>query len=399
MHYTIISRVLRLMGACQPQENFLIELLETWLIVQGRFNFTNVSRYCRFSERTLRRWFSRPFNWTEFNSRLLLLLAGNHEMLAAMDASFVCKSGKKTEGLDWYWHGTTSRAEKGLEASVISVVDMNVNSAYALSTRQTKPTDAAAAKTGCGLTRVDQAVQQLEEAHPWFPAQVKCLAADGNYAVKKFVDGVCALSLEMIGHLRADANARYLYKGEQKGRGRPRKYDGKVDWHDLDKSHWKEEGEMRKGIQIRTAILFHVSLERKIKVAMLYQSKDESRYALLFSTDIELSGHDIARFYRARFQIEFLFRDAKQNMGFNHCQARDTQKTQFHWNIVMAALNLVKLQVTQHQPKRFSLATYKQQCSNQHLLKLFSDKLGFNWSYIKSKPAFQELCNYGAIAP
>ena len=388
------------MGAGQPQENFLTELLESWLTVQGRFNFTNVSRYCRYNERTLRRWFSRPFNWTEFNSRLLLLLAGyGHEMIAAMDATFVSKSGKKTAGLDWYWHGTASRAEKGLEASVISVVDMDVNSAYALNTKQTKPTDIEAAKTGCGLTRVDQAVEQLQEARPWFPAKVKRLVADGNYAVKKFVDGVCALGLEMVGHLRNDANAKYLYQGEQKGRGRRRLYEGKVDWHNLDQSRWKEEGEVRKGIQIRTAILFHVSLKRKVKVAMLYQTKDESRYALLFSTDLELSGHDIARFYRARFQIEFLFRDAKQNMGFSHCQARDSQKIQFHWNTVMSALNLAKLHTARHQPRRFSLATYKQQCSNQHLLKLFSDKLGFDWTYIKSNPAFHELCNYGAIAP
>ena len=400
MHYTIISRVLHLMGARRPQEDFLTELLMSWLTVQGRFNFTNVSRYCRYSERTLRRWFSRSFNWTEFNSRLISLLVGSeHEMIAAMDTSFVCKSGKKTEGLDRYWHGTASRVEKGLEASVISVVDMDVNSAYALDTRQTKATDTAASKTGSGVTRIDQALEQLQKTHPLFPAQVRYLAADGNYAGRKFVDGVCALGLEMVGHLRNDADVKYLYQGEQKGSGRPRSYDGKVDWKNSDKSRWKEEGEVRNGIQVRTAIVYHKSLKRKIKVAVLYQTKDESRYALLFSTDLDLSGREIVRFYRARFQIEFLFRDAKQSMGFNHCQARDTQKIQSHWNIVMTALNLAKLQAAQHHPKRFSLATYKQQCSNQHLLKVFSDKLGWDWSYIKSHPDFTGLCNYGAIAP
>lgn len=398
MHYLIISRVLRLMGVHRPQEKFLIELLLSWLTVQGRFNFTNVSRYCRFNERTLRRWFSRSFNWTEFHSRILGSFGlCSHEMIAAMDATFVCKSGKLTEGKGWFWHGTASRAEKGIEASTISIVDMKVNSAYALDVRQTKPADATA-KTGSGLTRVDQAVEQLQKAHPLLPAQVTCLAADGNYTTKKFVDAVCKLKLAMVGHLRTDADMKYLYQGKQKGRGRPRVYDGKVYWKNLDKSRWIEEGEVRPGIHLRTAILFHVSLKRKIKVAMLYEVKDESSYALLFSTDTEMAGQDIVRFYRARFQIEFLFRDAKQSMGFNHCQARDTQKIQFHWNVVMAALNLAKLQAAGSQPKRFSLATYKQQCRNQHLLKLFSEKLGFDWTYIKSKPAFQELCNYGAIA-
>jgi hypothetical protein len=300
MHYTIIPSVFLAMELHLPQANFLTELLMSWLTVQGRFNFTNVSRYCRYNERTLRRWFSRCFNWAEFNSRLIsMLVCSDHEMIAAMDASFVCKSGKKTEGLDWYWHGTVSRAEKGLEASVISLVDMVVNSAYALSVKQTKATYTASSKTGSGLTRIDQAVDHLRGVHPFFPAKVKYLAVDGNYAGKKFVDGACDLGLEIIGHLRNDADAMYLYQGEQTGRGRRRKYDGKVDWHNLDKSHWQEEGEVRKGIQVRTAIVHHKSLKRTIKVAMLYQTKDESRYALLFSTDLDLDGQDIVRFYRA----------------------------------------------------------------------------------------------------
>jgi len=36
---------------------------------------------------------------------------------------------------------------------------------------------------------------------------------------------------------------------------------------------------------------------------------------MLFSTDLELAAKDIYRFYKARFQIEFLFRDAKQFTG------------------------------------------------------------------------------------
>ena len=53
------------------------------------------------------------------------------------------------------------------------------------------------------------------------------------FTVKKFVDGVLALDLHLIGKLRQDANLRYLYKGAQKHRGAKRKYDGKVDLADL----------------------------------------------------------------------------------------------------------------------------------------------------------------------
>ena len=47
---------------------------------------------------------------------------------------------------------------------------------------------------------------------------------------------------------------------------------------------------------------------------------------LLFSTDIEQDPKEIYQFYKLRFQVEFIFRDAKQFTGLADCQARDGQK-------------------------------------------------------------------------
>jgi Transposase DDE domain len=71
------------------------------------------------------------------------------------------------------------------------------------------------------------------------------------------------------------------------------------------------------------------------------------RYVLLFSTDVELAGEDIYRFYKAPFQIEFLFRDAKQWTGLCDCQARDQQALHFHFNASLSAVNLSKLEARQ----------------------------------------------------
>ncbi len=46
------------------------------------------------------------------------------------------------------------------------------------------------------------------------------------------------------------------------------------------------------------------------------------RTALLFSTDIGLTAKKNYQFYKACFQIEFLFLDTKQFTGLNDCQAR-----------------------------------------------------------------------------
>ena len=49
---------------------------------------------------------------------------------------------------------------------------------------------------------------------------------------------------------------------------------------------------------------------------------------LLYSTDLDLAPERLFRFYDARFQIEFAFRDAKQHLGLNDGQARSQARLQ-----------------------------------------------------------------------
>ena len=97
--------------------------------------------------------------------------------------------------------------------------------------------------------------------------------------------------------------------------------------------------------------------------------------ALLFSTDLKLATKNIYQFYKARFQIEFLFRDAKQFVGLNNCQSRSGQALHFHFNAVMTALNLIKLQDRLHnhsnQRHSISVSSWKIRYANIHLLELF----------------------------
>lgn len=51
----------------------------------------------------------------------------------------------------------------------------------------------------------------------------------GYFGKVKFVDGIQSLGMNVISQLRRDADPRYLYTGPYRGRGRPRRYDGKVD--------------------------------------------------------------------------------------------------------------------------------------------------------------------------
>ena len=184
-------------------------------------------------------------------------------------------------------------------------------------------------------------------------------------------------------------------------------YGERVRWSHLDQSHWQDEGELEKGMRLHSALLHHKSLGRLVRVALLQQPRRQGvkkvSQVLLFSTDLSLSGRDIVRFYRARFQIEFLFRDVKGSLGLNDCQARDTKALEFHWNAAFCALNVAKWQeamrASHSSQRRFSAASCKQRCSNERLLEIFSDRLGLDWTRIKLHPAYPELCNYGAITP
>ena len=114
----------------KPQQNFMDHLFTVLSTFVGKANFRNLSRYCSLHEKTLARWFYRPFDYLEFNKLLLNTeIASAGEMIAALDASFLKKAGKKTYGLGSFWNGKSSKSEKGLEISLMSVIDLNSNTA------------------------------------------------------------------------------------------------------------------------------------------------------------------------------------------------------------------------------------------------------------------------------
>lgn len=392
----IIETILQQMtNVTKPHRKFMLVLLPLLMRLRGRANFRNLSRYSDYHEKTFSRWYRRDFDFAEFNRLSLRSLGEEAEttLIVAVDCSFVPKSGKQTEGLGMFYNGSQGKAEKGLEISTLAVVNVTENTAYNLSTRQTP------AVNKDEESRVDCYLDHLRQNHHALPPQIRYLVADGYYSKTKYLDGVAALDLYQIGKLRHDANLRWLYQGEQKRRGRKRRYDGKVNLDDL--SRFEAGGELD-GLQVYTAIVNSVHFKRDLRIVYLVKRVNNTvQTALLFSTGLAQQAKAIVRYYKARFQIEFLFRDAKQFLGLNHCQARRSDALHFHFNASMTALNLLKLEDRQHQSKRdtvISIASWKIRKANAHLLERFSSYLGLDFTAIKSRPDFVQMCNYGAIA-
>src|SRR4029434_9894801 len=139
----------------QPQRKFLATLFITILVLRGRVNFRNLSRYCDYSEPLIAAQFRELVDCTDFHQRVLrTALDPRSELVSAHDASFIPKSGKQTFGLGHFFNGCTSRAERGLEISTLAVVDVTRRCALTLAVSQTPPEEDTT-KAEQDATRVD----------------------------------------------------------------------------------------------------------------------------------------------------------------------------------------------------------------------------------------------------
>ena len=186
------------------------------------------------SEQTFRRHYAQPVDFTAVNQHLIEEGSSDkHERIAAIDATFVPKSGKKTDGLGQFYNGCHGKSEQGLEWSVLSLIDLQQNTAYPLNATQTVPTPPAN-KEKREESRTLQYLAQVETHRQTIAEDVRYLVADGYYSKKLWIDGIRKLDLHAIGKLRRDADLKYFYTGPQKPRGRKRRYGGKVDLLQID---------------------------------------------------------------------------------------------------------------------------------------------------------------------
>lgn len=374
------------------RKNFLINLFVLYLSIKDRMNFTNMSRIGMYSEKTYRNNFEKPFDFLLFNKFLVELKCSKHIILAG-DCCFIPKSGKHTPNIDKFWNGCASKVCRGMEINALAAIDVENNTAMHLECRQT-PSDLN------DESRVDFCIRQVVEANNKLEGMADYFAYDGAGAKKKFADGIVEQAgLHLVSKLRKDANLRYLYTGEYQGSGRPKEYDGKMDCKNPDKSRF-DLCYSDEDVAVYTAVVNSVSLKRNIRIAYV-ESRKTNAYAILFSTDTELEGYRIYQYYKARFQIEFLFRDAKQHAGLTHCQARSENKLHFHHNASLTVVSLAKAESVLTESSMntpFSMADIKTKYFNKLFLDRFFIMSGIRLTCKKIEAAYHELLNFGRIA-
>jgi len=387
-------------GLTKPRKNFILSTMILFLSMRGRYNFKGMERYGSYSEKSYRLHFEKDFDFLKFNAEL------HHSKLSencivAFDPSYLPKSGKHTPHKGTFYSGCLGKATGGIEIGGLGIVDLRHNTAFSLEAIQTPNSKELKA---LGLSLVDYYAQLIIDRSKAIRKISKYLAVDGYFAKVKFIDHLKASTdLEVICKLRQDANLKYLYKGpKRKGRGRPKKHDGKVDTKNIDKRRFKEIFKDETVILFQ-AIVWSVSLKRNINVVyaeFLDEGQATNRYAFFFSTDLELDGISIYKFYKARFQIEFLFRDAKQYTGLTHCQARSENKLHFHFNMALTTVGLAKAAhyLDKEENVSFSLADIKTSYFNELMLNLFLSNFQIDTELDKNKEAINRILDFGKIA-
>jgi Transposase DDE domain len=416
----IVNPILaKIVGISKWKVDFITELFKVIFSRQGKVNFENLSRYSKYNELTHRRHFSICFDWLNFNLGFVDLLNGIH--IGVIDCSFINKSGKKTFGLDTFWSGVSSTAKLGLEISVLGVIEVATGRTTVLDVSQTpagigqpkkvkskkkKPVKKKKkvvkkkdkkVKIPPKYSRIDYYMEQLLDCLPQL-ANISYFVADGFYAKSKVFETLISKQKQLITKLRTDANLQYLNtKPRVAGqRGKLAKCDGKVDYKDFSKWELVGSDEKYNHLTIYAQQLYSPNLARMLKIVVLLDTKT-NKYVVLASSDINLDARLLVKYYQMRFNIEYIFRDAKQFMGLNNCQARDENKLDFHLNASMSAVNLARIIINQNPEYNNSMTNFMRRNYNQKFVEIIKTKLSKIADLDLNNPIWNQFIKWGNL--
>ena len=167
--------------------------------------------------------------------------------------------------------------------------------------------------------------------------------ADGQYAKKIFMEAVADEGVAFVTKLASNANLLMPFTGtHEKRRGARQRWAGKVDFVDF--AGWASvPGEADE--RVWTRVVWGPHFERFFRVVVIQRLNKKGAvmaHVVLCSTDTTLPAEQIRALYSARFQLEFIFRDAKQYGGLTTGQLRSRQGLENHWNASFFSLSLAR---------------------------------------------------------
>jgi hypothetical protein len=400
----ILNQVLTNLPIRKTQATFLNLLCALILAIPGRINYANLERFSHRNEKTFRNWAEKPIEWVHIAAGIVQTLQAHKRMgsrfILGTDCTALRKAGKHTPGIAKFWDSKLGKAVPSLELSCCTLIDLEYRQPIPVHARQTPSVLPA------GESRVDHYVGHVQDVLGTLPAylraQVQCVVGDAYYSKKTFVDGVTHAGKAFVGKLRVDANLKYKYSGPRTGKpGRPKRFDGKVDWKNFSKWDLISSNEQQ---IVYSSVLYAQALKKDIHVVcILWKFNGQIRREVLFSTNLEMPALEVIECYRARFEMEFPFRDAKGFAGLMDSQSRSEKALEFAWNASFLTVSLARAQQLvafegDVQDFVFSMEDSKRRAYNE----LFADRiirlLPTNLSFDKCLALVENALNLGVKA-
>ena len=261
---------------------------------------------------------------------------------------------------------------------MLACVNVATKQCFALEATQTP--SGVTQRDGLGYSRLSFYLEQLSDCLPRLLSLTHWVG-DGFYAKKEVFDLLANAGRHLITRLRSDADLHHLWLGgRQPGqRGATKKYDGKACFEDL--GRWEAVGvhPVHGHISLYTQLLHAKRFARTLRVVLLRDTRSQ-KYVLLASTDLKQQPAQVAYYYHLRFQIELLFRDAKQFTGLTQCQARSQNKLDCHLNASLAAINVARLMLENDESFHKSMNALVRRMTGRRIWQVIYSQLGLEGS-------------------
>jgi hypothetical protein len=371
-------------------EKILIEVLILYMIIPRKVNFTQMERYGTHDEQTYRNNFgyrkSKTVDWLKLNAALAERFfdkAGR--TVIAIDPSFIPKSGKKTPHVGMFWSGCAQAVRHGLEIMGIGLVNIDANDCIMLRSHQTLSPKELNLRD---KTQVEFYISVIKRYRKELLKLTNIVVADAFFSTSTFTNGIKKLGFNIVSRLRDNSCLFYIYEGKQKKHGRKRFKGDKIDFGKLKYSRMtKLEIE---GLEGTAYTLMAYSRALKCKIRLVVWIMPNGKHKLFFSNDLTLTGEEVLKCYRSRFQIEFCFRDAKQFAGLCDCQARDSWKLDYAFNASFTSLNVAKVMMKEI-GMDYSMASFKSMMFNTYLTKRIFKTSGYRPNRTLISKIFKDL--------
>ncbi len=330
------------------------------LSMSGRVTQLGIARWAGKGSRyrTVHRFFQTRLDWLRLKGLFFekWLYDPADTYLLVGDETVCQKAGKHTYGLDRFFSSLADKPVSGVAFFTFGLVRVGKREAYPLCAEQVvrteeekaaaqqrrqarrKSRDPKAPPKKAGRPRGQKNRSQarvtlspeLSRIQTWgrqvmqavgTKVGVRYFVLDGHFGNRPAYQMVQELGLHLISRLRRDAALYREPTSAQKQRRPNLKYGDKLDYQALPTGccvSSVQEGAYRLDLyQMRCR---HKDFRNLLNVVVLVKThlkSGRSGHVVLFSSDLDLAAETLVDYYRLRFQIEFVFREAKQHWGLS----------------------------------------------------------------------------------